>query len=139
MAELNRAGIPTGVLIAPLMPGVNDAPEQVEPILELATEAGATSIGGIPLHLRGEVRDIFFDWLRANRPDLLSRYEDLYRRGAYALSEERRRLQALVRRDPRDPTGPDRPGRLIRPSQDRGGDALAAPAPPPRRRQTTLF
>src|SRR5882724_13543714 len=53
VAELNRAGIPTGVLIAPLMPGINDAPEQVERILELATEAGATHIGGIALHLRG--------------------------------------------------------------------------------------
>src|SRR5213076_2688696 len=117
VAELNRAGIPTGVLIAPLMPGVNDAPEQVGPILELATEAGATSIGGVALHLRGEVRDIWFDWLRAQRPDLVPRYERLYRRGAYAVPEERRRLQELVRRDSRDPAAPDRrerPGRLIR-------------------------
>ena len=78
VAELNRAGIPTGVLIAPLMPGINDAPEQVERILELATEAGATSVGGIALHLRGEVRGIFFDWLRTHRPDLVPRYERLY-------------------------------------------------------------
>ena len=41
VAELNRAGIPTGVLIAPLMPGINDSPEQVEEILELCGEAGA--------------------------------------------------------------------------------------------------
>ena len=140
VGELTRAGIPTGVLIAPLMPGINDAPEQVGPILELATEAGATSIGGIALHLRGEVRDIFFDWLRAHRPDLLARYGVLYQRGAYARPEERRRLQALVRRDPRDPTAPDRPGRLIRSSTDRGDSADGPPAPdPPRRRQTTLF
>src|SRR5206468_9641730 len=46
VAELNRQGIPTGILIAPLMPGINDAPEQVAKIVELATEAGATSIGG---------------------------------------------------------------------------------------------
>src|SRR5918998_5531623 len=65
VAELNRAGIPTGILIAPLMPGINDAPEQVEEIIALATEAGATSIGGITLHLRGAVRTVFFDWLRA--------------------------------------------------------------------------
>ncbi len=57
VAELNRAGIPTGVLIAPLMPGINDAPHQIEPLLELAAQAGATSIGGVALHLRGEVRD----------------------------------------------------------------------------------
>jgi DNA repair photolyase len=139
VAELNRAGIPTGVLIAPLMPGINDAPEQVEPILELAAEAGATSIGGIALHLRGEVRDIFFDWLRSQRPDLVPRYEELYRRGAYALPDERRRLQALVRRRPRDPSSPDRVGRLIRSFEDGGGDAQAEPPQPPRRRQTTLF
>jgi DNA repair photolyase len=99
VAELNRAGIPTGVLVAPLMPGINDAPEQVEPILELAAEAGAVGIGGIALHLRDEVRGIFFDWLRAERPDLVPRYERLYRRGAYAMPAERRRLAALVNGD----------------------------------------
>jgi DNA repair photolyase len=97
VAELNRAGIPTGVLIAPLMPGINDSPEQVEKILELCAEAGATSIGGICLHLRGEVRDIVMDWLRSYRPDLVPRYEALYARGAYAPKAERERLSGLVR------------------------------------------
>ena len=40
VAELNKAGIPSGVLVAPLMPGINDSPEQVKRILELAEEAG---------------------------------------------------------------------------------------------------
>ena len=84
VAELNRAGIPTGILIAPLMPGIDDAPEQVEEIIALATEAGAAHIGGITLHLRGEVRGIFMEWLRSYRPDLVERYEALYARGAYA-------------------------------------------------------
>jgi DNA repair photolyase len=96
VAELNRAGIPCGVLIAPLMPGINDDPKEVEKIVELATEAGAVSIGGIALHLRGEVRKIFFDWLKAKRPDLIPEYERLYRRGAYAPPEIRRRLTGLV-------------------------------------------
>ncbi|MDP9243998.1 MAG: radical SAM protein, partial [Chloroflexota bacterium] len=82
VAELNRAGVPTSVLVAPLIPGVNDAPEQVEPLLELIGEAGARSIGGVGLHLRGEVREIWFDWLRQYRPDLIPRYERLYARGA---------------------------------------------------------
>jgi DNA repair photolyase len=97
VAELNRAGIPTGVLIAPLMPGINDSPEQVEKILELCAEAGAVSIGGICLHLRGEVRDVFMDWLRSYRPDLVARYESLYARSAYAPPAERDRLAQLVR------------------------------------------
>ena len=97
VAELNRAGIPTGVLIAPLMPGINDDPRQVEEILERCAEAGAVSIGGICLHLRGEVRGIFMDWLRSYRPDLVERYEKLYARGAYAPKEERERLSRLIR------------------------------------------
>lgn len=98
VAELNRAGIPTGVLIAPLMPGINDAPEQLEPLLDAAAEAGATGIGGIALHLRGPVKEMFFEWLRAYRPDLVELYERLYARGAYAPAEERRRLAASLRR-----------------------------------------
>ncbi|HST54860.1 MAG TPA: radical SAM protein [Solirubrobacteraceae bacterium] len=97
VAELNRAGIPTGVLIAPLMPGINDSPEQIEPLLERAAAAGATSIGGGALHLRGEVKDVFMNWLRSQRPDLVERYEELYARGAYAPAEERKRLARLVR------------------------------------------
>jgi DNA repair photolyase len=114
VAELNQAGIPTGVLIAPLMPGINDSPEQVEKILQLCAEAGAVSIGGICLHLRGEVRDIVMDWLRSYRPDLVPRYESLYARGAYAPKAERERLSRLVRegrrvtRLSRDPAA-DRP------------------------------
>jgi DNA repair photolyase len=96
VAELSRAGIKTGVLVAPLMPGINDAPEQVAPILELASEAGASYVTGIALHLRGEVRNLFFEWLRAHRPDLVGRYKQLYRKGANAPIEERRRLAGLV-------------------------------------------
>ena len=96
VSELTRAGIRTGVLVAPLMPGVNDAPEQVAPILELASEAGADYVTPIALHLRGEVRKLYFDWLREHRPELVPRYKELYRRGAYAPPEERRRLERLV-------------------------------------------
>jgi len=81
------------------MPGINDAPEQVEPLLEAAAEAGATGIGGIALHLRGDVKKLYFDWLRDQRPDLLPLYEKLYAKGAYAPPTERRRLAELVRRE----------------------------------------
>jgi DNA repair photolyase len=103
VSELTRAGIRTGVLVAPLMPGVNDAPEQVAPILELAAEAGADYVTPIALHLRGDVRKLFFDWLREHRPELVPRYKELYRRGAYAPPEERRRLGRLVNGPGREP------------------------------------
>jgi DNA repair photolyase len=116
VAELNRAGIPTGVLIAPLMPGINDAPEQIERLLEQATAAGATNIAGVALHLRGEVRQVFMDWMSSQRPDLLPRYRDLYKRGAYAPQGERERLARMVRRG-----GP--PGAFWRGRKKRDGPA----------------
>ena len=137
VAELNRAGIPTGVLIAPLMPGINDSPAQVERILELATEAGATSIGGLALHLRGEVRGIFFDWLRDQRPDLVPRYEELYSRGAYAPKEERRRLGALIARGRARTRAPTLRGRDPAPRPRRkAADEQPRAAPPA---QVSLF
>src|SRR5437588_4900847 len=63
VAELTRAGIRTGVLVAPLQPGINDQPEQVSEIVERVSEAGASYISGIALHLRGEVRGLWFEWL----------------------------------------------------------------------------
>lgn len=121
VGELNRAGIPTGVLIAPLMPGINDGPGQVERILEVAGEMGATNVGGIGLHLRGEVRGVFMDWLRQYRPDLVAHYERLYSRGAYLPSEERRRLAALA-------AGPRPPRRFRAGRANRAGKAGGAGA-----------
>jgi DNA repair photolyase len=143
---LNEAGIPCGILVAPLMPGINDGPEQVAEILRLAEEAGATGVGGIALHLRGEVREVFFDWLRSHRPDLLPRYEELYRRGAYAPQAERERLMRLLHRDGaarRDGWGTaERPGerRGWRQLAARDGSAERPPAPAPRaEEQARLF
>jgi DNA repair photolyase len=135
VAELNRAGIPCGVLIAPLMPGINDAPEQVEPLLEAAAEAGATGIGGIALHLRGEVRQIYFDWLRSYRPDLLPLYEEFYARGAYAPPEERRRLAQLVRRE--ETAWPSR--FRNRDDEESAARPAAVASPEPEDAQTSLF
>lgn len=98
VAELRRRGIESGVLIAPLMPGINDSPEQVQPIVDRARKAGATFLGGVALHLRDEVRDVFFAWLQEKRPDLLPRYERLYANGrAYMRPEQRKQATRAVR------------------------------------------
>jgi DNA repair photolyase len=138
VAELNRAGIPTGVLVAPLMPGINDSPEQVERILELCAEAGAIHVGGIALHLRGDVRGIFMDWLRSYRPDLVPRYEELYARGAYAPKAERNRLAKLVWRGTSRLAGHvrDEPTMRWRPSDRREVTLKPEPVPLP---QASLF
>ena len=97
VAELRRRGIDSGILIAPLMPGINDSPDQVEPIVARAKEAGATFLGGVALHLRGEVKDVFFGWLHAKRPDLVPEYERLYGPRAYMRPEDRRRATRALR------------------------------------------
>ena len=96
IAELTRAGIRTGVLVAPLMPGINDAPEQVEEVVRLVAEAGASYIIGIPLHLRRGVREVFMAWLAARRPELVEAYELLYEKRAYLPPAERQRIGRLV-------------------------------------------
>jgi DNA repair photolyase len=97
VAELRARGIDSGVLIAPLMPGINDDPDQVRPLVEQAKAAGATFLGGVALHLRGEVKDVFFAWLEAKRPDLLPKYEQLYKGRAYLPSEQRRYATRAVK------------------------------------------
>ena len=125
VAELNRRGIDSGVLVMPLMPGINDDPEQVERLVELAREAGATFVASTGLHLRGEVRDVFFGWLAEKRPDLIPRYERLYSRGAYLPSAERKRLASLV-----NGWGSNR-------RRHSAGDSVTGPAV--ERRQESLF
>jgi len=97
VAELRRRGIDSGILIAPLMPGINDTPEQVQPIIDRAREADATFLGGVALHLRGDVKGVFFSWLREKRPDLVPEYERLYGRRAYMQPAERQKTTRALR------------------------------------------
>jgi DNA repair photolyase len=126
VAELRRRGIDSGVLIAPLMPGINDHPDQVRPIIERATKAKATFLGGVALHLRDEVKDVFFAWIKEKRPDLLPRYEQLYKGRAYMQPAQRKQSTRAVRGWGRN--------RLRKALVDRSGDSplpRATPAPRP--------
>lgn len=95
--ELRARGIESGVLIAPLMPGINDDPAQVQPIVERAKEAGASFLTGLALHLRGEVKDVFFGWLTEKRPDLIPQYEQLYKGRAYLQPEQRKQTTRALK------------------------------------------
>jgi DNA repair photolyase len=64
---LAEAGVPVGVAIAPVIPGLND--HEIPRIIEAAAAAGATSAFMIPLRLPGAVEDLFSDWLAAHYPD----------------------------------------------------------------------
>jgi DNA repair photolyase len=137
VAKFNEAGIPSGVLVAPLMPGINDSPKLVAKIVSLAEEAGATFVNGIALHLRPGVKEVFMSWLSAARPDLVPRYEKLYDGRAYAPPAERKRIGALVR-VPNRSTDP-RYSRRERLAERRRRRAAESEAEPPEAAQTTLF
>ena len=104
VAELRSNGISSGILIAPVMPGINDRPDQIEPILAAADEAGADFVTPIALNLRRETRDVFFEWLEAERPELVERYQELFPKGRGRMPKaEQQALLAPVRRPARGP------------------------------------
>ena len=95
VARLNDAGIPSGVLVAPVLPGLSDRPDQLEAVVRACVEAGARSISPILLHLRPGVREQYLGWLAGARPDLIDDYARLYRR-AYAPKTTQNEVSRLV-------------------------------------------
>jgi DNA repair photolyase len=67
IAELTRAGVPAGVLAAPMIPALNDA--EMEKILEASAKAGARHAGFVLLRLPLELRQMFEEWLHTHFPD----------------------------------------------------------------------
>ena len=67
MDALHRAGVPVGVLFAPLIPALND--HELERVLEAARAAGAESAGYVLLRLPLELKALFEDWLHSHFPD----------------------------------------------------------------------
>jgi DNA repair photolyase len=76
---LNDAGIPTGVVLAPILPGLSDGREQLAALVDAAVQAGAAHLTPIVLHLRPGVREVFWPWLTERHPELIERYTTLYR------------------------------------------------------------
>jgi DNA repair photolyase len=94
--RLNEAGVQCGVLIAPILPGLSDRPEQIEEVVAACVDAGAASISSVALHLRRGVREHYMGWLAGARPDLVDSYRRRYRK-AYLPADEQRSLAAQVR------------------------------------------
>lgn len=92
---LNDAGVPTGVMLAPVMPHLNDDEAQLAAVVDAAAAAGATHITPVVLHLRPGVREVFWPWLTRAHPDLVDRYRRIYR-GAQADGAYRARIHRFV-------------------------------------------
>ncbi|MBW3668203.1 MAG: radical SAM protein [Actinobacteria bacterium] len=94
--KLNQAGIPCGVLIAPILPGISDSPDQLRDVVAACVDAGAVSLTPLALHLRPGVREHFMVRLAEQRPELVDEYERRYRR-AYLPKKDQEALSTTVR------------------------------------------
>ncbi len=76
--RLVASGVPAGVMIAPILPWLTDGPGALEELALAAARHDARWVTSGTLRLHPDVRPVFFDWLRRERPDLLERYEAWY-------------------------------------------------------------
>jgi DNA repair photolyase len=95
VAALAAAGIPVGVLLAPIVPGLTTDRANLEAVVRGAAEHGAAFLGAGVLHLEPGVREHFDGFLQADTPGLLPLYQRLYR-GTRAPTGVERSLTAAV-------------------------------------------
>src|SRR5437667_7531460 len=95
-AALNHTGLSSGVMVAAVLPGINDGRDQLREVVRAAIGAGATHFSPILLHLRPVVKEEYMRWLADEFPDLVTRYDRLYVRSAYAPNADRKALSATV-------------------------------------------
>jgi DNA repair photolyase len=94
---IREAGLPCGVMVAPVLPWLTDSSEQLDDLFGELAEAGATGVTTLVLHLRPGVKEWFMSWLGHERPDLVKRYEELYSRGSNASPSFRHAFEDKVR------------------------------------------
>ncbi|HLH21531.1 MAG TPA: radical SAM protein [Chloroflexota bacterium] len=128
--RLNAAGVPTGVLLAPILPGITDSEASLEAVVAGAAEHGAAYLGAAPLRLAPGVREHYLRFVGAARPALLPRYERAYS-GTYAPPDYAARLTERVDRLRA------RYGFGVDAMRERSTRPAPAPAAPPRARRAS--
>jgi DNA repair photolyase len=97
MQKLAERGIRVGVLVAPVLPGLTDAPENLEAVVKTAREYGASFVHDNVLYLRPGTKEWFMPFLRESYPHLAERYAKYYR-GAYAPQNYTQQVHQVVER-----------------------------------------
>lgn len=91
------AGLPCGVMIAPVLPWLTDSTDHLTRLLDAVHEAGATGATVLPLFLKPGAREWFMAWLRRDHPERVAGYERVYSGGSYASKAYRDWLWERVR------------------------------------------
>jgi DNA repair photolyase len=97
MRTLREAGVPAGVFMAPVLPGLTDSAASIEAVAAAAREHKAAHFSATPLRLAPHVKEFYLSFVGQTYPDLLPRYKHAYP-GAYAPPEYREKLDERVQR-----------------------------------------
>ena len=120
----------TGVLIAPVLPGLSDGEEQLDAVVAACVAAGASSVspGGV-LYLKPGVREVFLGHLERSHPSLVARYRSLYATSSYVPAEVQAQVTAVLRASIARHHGSA--VSFTRPARGRGRAPAAGPVPAP--------
>jgi DNA repair photolyase len=94
--QLNLAGVTAGVICAPVLPGITDAPSDLEALVEAAATAGAKSIFALPLFLKPCSASVFLPFLEKEFPHLVATYRQRYEQRAFLPPAYGKRLSRLM-------------------------------------------
>ena len=94
--QLNLAGVPAGVICAPVLPGITDAPADLEALVATAAQAGAKYIFANPLFLKPCSASIFLPFLEQEFPHLVANYRERYQSRAFLPPAYGKRLSQLM-------------------------------------------
>lgn len=97
VARLRDAGVDCNVLIAPILPFLSDSDRALREVVAACSDAGATGVTPIVLHLRPGAREWYMQWLMRTHPRLVPKYRQLYSGGAYVDRDYQRRISGRVR------------------------------------------
>ena len=98
LRTLRNAGIRAGVICAPVLPGITDAPRQLEAVVRGAAEAKANHIHANPLFLKPCSAAVFLPFLKENFPELVTDYETRFKDRAFLPPAYRKRISELFAR-----------------------------------------
>jgi DNA repair photolyase len=96
LKKLREAGVPAGVICAPVLPGITDSPKQLEAVVRAAAEAGACYIYANPLFLKPCSAAVFVPFLKEHFPQLVSDYERRFKERAFLPAAYRKRISELI-------------------------------------------
>ena len=98
LARLREHGIVAGINVMPVLPGITDRPDQLEPLVKAIADAGATYINACALRLRSAARQRYLPFIEQEFPELAPRYHATYSHGHHAGERYREGLSRYFRK-----------------------------------------